>query len=817
LHWPVSLDRGLELVTVWVLAVSGVGLALAFAGQFQALQVVLVASLATLGYAIRFPGDGKAPTAATSRHLLLLVLVALVFRLPPFNYVLGGQDEGVYFNAAAHLVSSGGITPSDTVLDKLASTAAGNRYIAENYRPTIYLPGVYRSQEAVPTLQFQFYHLFAVWMAVFGGLFGIFNEVHGLTFLALLSVIFVYALSLRISGKPSVALAAGLLLAVNPLHAFFSRFPVSEVPALAFSSMGFAMLVGYWNAAAHERRTRWLVLSVLAFGCLFATRISGFMYLPFVLAVSAASLLCDPDRTRARAMHWWSIGVVGLYAASVAHGLAWSGRYSIDIYNLSFGSLLGPRWPGILALATAAILAVWGFVWVASGSPRLRSILGRVVDVASRWVGPLTLLVFAAGLYRGYLLGFTDHDQSDPWVGLRWHLAGEGWRSFRATSMVVVAMYVCPLLLAAYLWVCQRKSGNPVLDMLAVFLLGFAANFALLQWFVPYQPYFARYLLSEFVPYMLVLVACGWGAARTATARKTLLAAILASGVYAVALSAAQYGKQDNAGAREFLARVTRPVGDDDVLMLDTSGAQYSVDAVKTGMVFAFGKSVMNISEASLKDDAYVAQVAGAFDDVYLLTPLSSAPAGFDFVEGERLRIAGFNASLHPPLRVSSQVDVPLYLYRLRARFGRGSTIGFGRGGAGAGWLGSGWSSPEPWGVWSMGNSASVRIDTREMMLGNDGLTLQLQATGYVNPSHPRQTVRMSVNSGPVQSVEFRYPDQASRTIDIAVDSRTLASSGLLDIEFQIPDAVSPRSLGSGNDDRLLGIGLKTAQVSTGH
>ncbi len=814
--WHMSMDRALELVIVWVLAVSAVGLALALLGYFQAVQVILIASLATWGYGTRFPVDGRRVTAVGSRHLLLLLLVTVFFRVPPFNYVLGGQDEGVYFNAAAHIAKTGGITPSDPVLEKLANTAEAGQYLADNYRPTIYLPGVYRSPDAVPTLEFQFYHLFAVWMAVFGGLFGVFHEVYGLTFLSLLSVFFVYALSSRISGKPAVGLTAGMLLAVNPLHAFFSRFPVSEVPALAFSSMGFAMLVGYWKAPPDDRRPRWLVLSALAFGCLFATRISGFMYLPFILSVSAGSLLCDPDRARARAIHWWSVGIVGLYAGSVAYGLAWSRRYSVDIYNLSFGSLFGPRWWGILMILIAAMLTAWGSIWVAAGTA-LRPTLAHLAHAAYRLVGPLTLLVFAVGLFKGYTLGFTDHYQSDPWVGARWNLSGQGWRSFFATSMVVVSMYVCPLLVAAYLWICQQKEGDPALAMLRIFLLGFAANFALLQWFVPYQPYFARYLLSEFVPYMLVLVACGWGVARTGAARKALFAAIIFSGAYAAAVSAAQYGKQDNAGAQEFLSRVTSHVGPGDVLMLDTSAAQYNVDAVKTGIAFAFGTPVMNISDSSMKDGTYVARIAGAFDEVYLLSSRSTTPAGFDFIEQERMTVSGFGASLHPPLRVQGQVDVPLYLYRLRARTGEGAAISFGRGGAGAGWLGSGWSSPEPWGVWSAANTASVQVDAREMMLAGDKLSLQLLATGYVNQNHPRQVVKMSINSGPEEIIEFHYPDHISRTIDIALDSRTLTSSGLLDIEFQMPDAVSPRSLGSGADERLLGIGLKTALVSTGH
>ncbi len=809
-----SLDRMLELMVVFVLATSMAGLVLALGGLFQALQVVLLGAMSTLAYAFRFPASDRHRQAPNARHLLLLALVVLFFRIPSFNYVLGGQDEGVYFNIAANMVRTGGIVPTDAVLARISNTAQVQQYVSENYQQTIYLPGVYRSEDAVPQSEFQFYHMFPMWMAIAGGLFGIFNQLYALTFLSLLSVIFIYALALRISGKAEVALAAGLLLAVNPLHVFFSKFSVSEVPTLAFSAIGFAMLAGYWSAPTDERRPRWLVLSALAFACLFTTRISGFMYLPFLLAVSIASLLCDPDRPRARALHLWGVGVAGLYALSVAYGLRWSSHYSTDIYELSFRPLLGAHWKRVAALAVAAMIAAWGVMWTLSIS-RWRPTLARAVLVASRLVGPLTLLCIAAALYKGYQLGFTDLYLGDPWMATRWHLAGAGWRSFGATSLIVAAMYLGPPLFVAYLWLVQRRSGAPMLQMLSVFLLGFAANFALLQWFVAYQPYFARYLLSEFVPYIVLFVCCAWGATRSAVGKSTILAVILLSGVYAVAVSAAQYGKRENAGAQEFLSRATSHLGAGDVLMMDATAPPYGVSAVKTGIVYAFGKAAMNVNATSLMDDTYIARIAAAFDDVYLLTAKSSTPAGFDFVETERLQVAGFDHSLHPPVRASNQLDLPLYLYRLHASYGNGSVIDFGSGGAGVGWLGDGWSTPEPWGVWSIGHSAHIRIASRDL-IGAEDLKLRLTAIGFVGPSHPRQVVRMAVNAKPGTTIEFRYPDATSQTIEIAIGSGGVGATGAVDVAFDMPDAVSPRALGRGGDDRTLAIGLKSAVLVAG-
>src|SRR5712691_1132183 len=281
---PLSVDRALELLAVYVIATSLIGLAAALAGVFHAPQVLLAAFLIASGYAWRTRGaQAVLATAPSVPHLLLILGVALFFRVPTYLYVLGGQDEGVYVNMAAHLARTGSLVPSDPVLEKLRQPAAIERYLADNYEPHIFLPGVYRLPGSPPKLEFQFYHLFPVWMALFAGVFGFGTSVYALTFLALISVAFLYRLTLAVTDSRPAALIAGLLVASNPLHAFFSKFPLSEVPTLAFSAMAFTFLAFYCFSTRAARRYRWLILAALAMLCLFTTRISGFFYVPFLL------------------------------------------------------------------------------------------------------------------------------------------------------------------------------------------------------------------------------------------------------------------------------------------------------------------------------------------------------------------------------------------------------------------------------------------------------------------------------------------------------------------------------------------------------
>ena len=247
------VDRLLELVVVWVLAISGIGLLATVFGYFLVPQIVLAATLSTGIYAWRVKRveASDAKWAPKWTHVVLLLLVCLFFRVPAFNYVLGGQDEGLYVNMAHYIERTGGIDVRDTVLEKLQGSPFVERYLSENRHIRAYsgplaggdfVAGVYVKGPTDSRLSFQFYHLFPIWMALFDGLLGGAFAVYALTFFSLLSLVFMHRLALVMTDSARAALIAGLLLAVNPLHAFFSKFPVTEVPTLAFSLVGFTYL-----------------------------------------------------------------------------------------------------------------------------------------------------------------------------------------------------------------------------------------------------------------------------------------------------------------------------------------------------------------------------------------------------------------------------------------------------------------------------------------------------------------------------------------------------------------------------------------------
>lgn len=655
-------DAVLERLLVFVLAAGFSGLLLAMAGQFTAPAAWVLGALLAWIYHRWAPWEAGSGLALA--QVLPVLLLALFFRVQPFDYVLGGQDQGVYTAMAAELVQTQDLSVRDDELSTLSAAGQRANYVRDNYTVP-FLPGVYSDPEHGLALEFQFYHLFPVWLAMFGGVFGMAAAGYGLVVLGLLSIVCFQRLALALSGSERIGMLAAGLLAINPLHAFFSRFPVTEVPTLAFSTAGFAFLVMYANSTSSQRPRRWLALSVAAFMALFLTRISGFMYLPLFGLVALAALLLDPDRRRGHDLNLWALATVAAYALSVAYGLLWSGEYSRAIYEASFSMLGGAHWPQLVALFFLLGVGLWACAWRWPQHPVLRH-LARGLDAGRAWLGPLLMLVLALGAWRAWRLAFSDHYLQDPWLSQFPGLVGQGWSSLGHSSLVVVLMYLGPLVfLAVAALMMARLPARAAL--LGVFVLCFITYAALLNWTVPYQPYYARYFCSELVPYALLFAACGLAWIDSERLRRVLAASLVLSALWFLPLSWKQVGKQENAGARESIARLAAFADEGDVILLDNfHGPGFYPKEVKTALVYQFGRHVVSIGDRSLADFGYLQAVADAYDDVFLVTEARRAPAGFVRVDAVRLRAKGFKHTDHPPSKLVTSLDANLRVFRLQ-------------------------------------------------------------------------------------------------------------------------------------------------------
>ena len=123
--------------------------------------------------------------------------------------------------------------------------------------------------------------------------------------------------------------------------------------------------------------------------------------------------------------------------------------------------------------------------------------------------------------------------------------------------------------------------------------------------------------------------------------------------------------------------------------------------------------------------------------------------------------------------------------------------------------LARGWSEEEPWGVWTVGQRAQLSLP---VFAGEypSGARIELQLTGFA-PLEPQQVTVVTPEVPPTQ---LRLGSQP-QTVTIEVPSSALSAFKPLTIDFQIPNPVSPRSLGMSQDSRLLGVGLVGVRVTS--
>lgn len=655
----VTVWRVLELLAVLTIALSIVGLVALRLNSFSAPPIWCTSLLLTYLYAYFVSSPNTAVQDQVPHwQLFLVIFLALLFRLPPFTYMLGGQDQGVYLNMAAHLVNTGGLSPVDNLVDSFMNPAAKDAYIQSNYKMarSEHLPGVYSTEGG---LVFQFYHVFPIWLAIFGGVFGMEGAGYALTFLSVLSILFLQRLAFLMTGKTAAGLMVGVLLAVNPLHAFFSKFSATELQALAFSAMSFTFLLAYWrlpSVRSVEAKT-YLALSVASMSMLFLTRISGFMYMPLVGGLLFLSFLVE-DVDRRRGLIWWGVGVLAMYAVSVAYGLIWSFPYARDIYTMSFGRALVRSWVLILPLCGAILLGFW--LLLSKFAVHNRRTMAGWATFGARLL-PLLIIPFTLiAAWKAYRLGYTDHYSGYAFAA---RAVGKEFDSIRATSLFAAVGYLSPFMVLAFLLGVFRKFDYLV-TLLLYFVISFFGYVSVLQWVLPYQPYYARYLLSEFVPYLILFVVCFWSSLELGAGKRFVTAMLALAGAYSAFFSSQQIGKNEHEGLSRTFERLTSSFDSKDLVLVETSlGGPHSSELSTTLSIF-YGLSVARVSKEDLGPSGFATRLAGAHRDVYYITRDETPPEGFveldsvDYLE----RVFCHGTSL--PTSLCTRVDSRLMIHK---------------------------------------------------------------------------------------------------------------------------------------------------------
>lgn len=116
-----------------------------------------------------------------------------------------------------------------------------------------------------------------------------------------------------------------------------------------------------------------------------------------------------------------------------------------------------------------------------------------------------------------------------------------------------------------------------------------------------------------------------------------------------------------------------------------------------------------------------------------------------------------------------------------------------------------GWAYPENWGAWSIANQATLSLPKPP---GNAKL-LTLEVRALVSAKHPEQLVNVIINGQQRRSATLTQEDGNQLIIPLEASN---SNHERLMITLQLPNAIAPSTLGIGQDDRQLAIGLKSAR-----
>lgn len=189
-------------------------------------------------------------------------------------------------------------------------------------------------------------------------------------------------------------------------------------------------------------------------------------------------------------------------------------------------------------------------------------------------------------------------------------------------------------------------------------------------------------------------------------------------------------------------------------------------------------------------------------DDAVLLRAAININTEYDLLA----RVDGFNViapggkRCESLLRLAEEVEINELLPPIKV----GERILFNNTGSGQTYLVHGWSHPEPWGVWSEGEKATILLP----LPGADIASILFEAHPLLSPSHLKQNVEVRING--IGAAELLLTSDSDKLLEVKIPETTNLKEGnnTIKLEFYLPDAARPIDIGINNDTRQLALGL---------
>ncbi len=423
--------------------------------------------------------------------IIVILAFSLLIRLGPWIYLEGGQDQGVYVAMSKQYELNGQLNFKDNVYELLPE------YLKEYYgkeRGGWFALGFNRAADS--TINTNFYPAHPVMLSIGGVLFGDENRVYMLTVFAVLSVLMAYLVAFELTGRRKVGYLSAILIAISPLHLYFSKFPVTEIMTLALN-LG---AIYYLLKAKNSGNYLYLLLNLLLVNVTLYTRLTWLISLPVYIFAIFSILAYEKDKKGYRVWMAYLVGIIISFLISVLFYYTQIPFLYKNFLRDIFDYIPSKVFYTLLIASPLIIYILTTY---------LKKYSQLVLEFLYKYRLVFFYLIIIALIYVSanafYKMVFTDR-----YVGTRydyfWGMARGGWVVLKDMALSSLIIYVTPFGLLGLL-LAGHKIKSPQSFFLILLLLAYMFFHLFIVKYTPYHFYYARYQLSEIVPILLIFVA----------------------------------------------------------------------------------------------------------------------------------------------------------------------------------------------------------------------------------------------------------------------------------------------------------------------
>lgn len=605
----LSLGEQLYLTIASSLLISGwVGITLAELGRFSPANVAVVVAFLVAVAAIAFRkhlsftmGTVGAKEWRELGVAGVLVAFTMVAYFPPYEYILGGRDPGIYVNTGFHLARDGNLMFTDPVIASI---------------PEEDWPLFFRVDKEIPDwghFRFQGYglenpatakvgphglHLYPTWIATASGLYQMKSGLYATPFFAMLGVLGLF-FALRRIFDFEVAAWAAACLAVIQIQIWFARFPNAEVVVQFL----YATTLLFLFFMEEKRSTIAGAIAGVALGSTLLARMENVLFLvPIGLVLGWKRLKHELGTPELAFVGGFSL--LAIHAAIHDRFVSWP--YVSSILGRHYWRFLGDN------LWAVAAVGIVGFVIVDQLGQRLPSWTYTFVQ-SNRFRLAAAVALFALAAFTYFVRPF-------------WH--GPRTAPHDAEAFLRMSWYLYPI------GVALAVSGAMILLVRAkktqVFFLLTGLTFSLFFFYkvrVWHDHYFAmRRFIPVILPSLIVCISIflvnlrsdarrfvTWGARAVAV---TLIVLYLVDGRALWAFR----GHEEFRGSLDFVEDLARHIGDDDVVIFPR---REGLHMLELPLAELHGKNVLEFYSLKPPRDRLedlLVQWRDQYNDVYFVT-----------------------------------------------------------------------------------------------------------------------------------------------------------------------------------------------------